>query len=77
MTFSYIFLLPAALTNLWALYVKFRQRKIPDLVILLLCTLAVALTFVPQQSGFADAGYMTKKFKAKHGVTPTEWHKTH
>lgn len=43
MTFSYIFLLPAALTNLWALYVKFRQRKILDLVILLLCTLTVAL----------------------------------
>lgn len=28
---------------------------------------------VAMQSGFADAGYMSKKFKAKHGITPSEW----
>lgn len=36
---------------------------------------SLTITAVAQQSGFADAGYMSRKFKAKHGITPSEWRK--
>lgn len=29
------------------------------------------------QSGFSDSGYMSRKFKEKHGISPTEWRKAH
>lgn len=36
-------------------------------------TIAAAAT----QSGFSDASYMSRKFKAKYGKTPSEWRKSH
>lgn len=35
----------------------------------------LTIASVATQSGFADAGYMSRKFKAKHGITPSEWRK--
>lgn len=36
---------------------------------------SLTIANVAQQSGFSDAGYMSRKFKAKHGITPSEWRK--
>lgn len=37
---------------------------------------SLSISAAATQSGFADAGYMSRKFKAKYGVTPTEWRKS-
>ncbi|MBQ0075008.1 MAG: helix-turn-helix transcriptional regulator [Prevotella sp.] len=37
---------------------------------------SLTISMAAQQSGFADAGYMSRKFKEKYGVTPSEWRKT-
>lgn len=36
----------------------------------------LTISSVAMQCGFADAGYMSKKFKAKYGMTPTEWRRS-
>lgn len=36
----------------------------------------LTISSIASQSGFADAGYMSRKFKAKYGKTPSEWRKT-
>lgn len=36
---------------------------------------SLTISNVATQSGFADAGYMSRKFKAKYGITPSEWRK--
>lgn len=44
-------------------------------VVRLLPDESLTISQVAQQSGFSDAGYMSRKFKAKHGMTPSEWRK--
>lgn len=34
---------------------------------------SITITAAAQQCGFADGSYMSRKFKAKHGVPPKEW----
>lgn len=36
---------------------------------------SLTLSAIATQSGFADASYMSRKFKAKHGITPSEYRK--
>lgn len=36
---------------------------------------SLTISMAATQSGFADAGYMSRKFKEKYGVTPSEWRK--
>lgn len=36
----------------------------------------LTISNIASQCGFSDAGYMGKKFKAKYGMTPTEWRRT-
>lgn len=38
---------------------------------------SLTISIIATQSGFTDAGYMTRKFKAKYGLTPSEWRKQH
>lgn len=35
----------------------------------------VTIAAAAAQSGFTDAGYMTRRFKSRYGLTPTEWRK--
>lgn len=44
-------------------------------VVRLLPDESLTISQVAQQSGFSDGGYMSRKFKAKHGITPSEWRK--
>lgn len=37
---------------------------------------SLSISDAATQSGFADAGYMSRRFKAKYGVTPSEWRKS-
>lgn len=41
----------------------------------LLADESLTISAVATQSGFSDAGYMSRKFKAKNGITPSEWRK--
>lgn len=36
---------------------------------------SLTISNIAQLCGFSDAGYMSRKFKAKHGMTPSEWRK--
>lgn len=36
---------------------------------------SLTISAAATQSGFADAGYMSRRFKAKYGMTPSEWRK--
>lgn len=36
---------------------------------------SLTIASIATMSGFSDASYMSRKFKAKHGMTPTEWRK--
>lgn len=38
---------------------------------------SITVSSAAQQSGFADGSYMSRKFKAKHGVPPKEWRTMH
>lgn len=35
----------------------------------------ISISAAAVQSGFADAGYMSRRFKVRNGMTPTEWRK--
>lgn len=41
----------------------------------LLRTTRFSLSDIAEQSGYSDAGYMGRKFKELHGVSPSEWRK--
>lgn len=37
---------------------------------------SLTISSVAQMSGFSDAGYMSRRFKAKYGMTPSDWRKS-
>lgn len=43
----------------------------------LLADKSLTILSIATQCGFSDAGYMSKKFRQKFGMTPTEWRKQH
>lgn len=49
-----------------------RLKKVEEL----LAETTLSITEVALKSGFSSPGYMTRKFKAKHGITPSEWRRT-